>query len=187
MKLEEYKCRRPIAAELNKLGVWLPFPNVSFLLGTDAYRGRPDGEYRHPEGKVVDVEFKAASGSLYLGNEEDPSETEGFHFSQREWHRHISARSKVPYLLVVYAYPDKSDKRMKASKGAFYVVTPLIWQELEGLIYAVDPARNKRTVSIASGSDRLLAYRHISLEDMWAQHRYATAGEAALAIHERTT
>lgn len=185
MKVEEFKCRRPIAAELNKLGVWLPFPNVSYLLGTDAYRGRPDGEYRSPNGRVVDVEFKAAVGSLFLGDESDPSSTEGFHASQREWHRHISARSPIPYALVVYAYPDRSDGRMSAKKAAFYVVDPPIWQELEELIRAVNPQKSRRTVAIASGSDRMLAYRHISLEEQWAAHRFTTAQEAAQAIHQR--
>lgn len=185
MKIEEFKCRRPIAAELNKLGVWLPFPNVSYLLGTDAYRGRPDGEYRSPNGRVVDVEFKAAVGSLFLGDEDDPSNTKGFHVSQREWHRQVSARSPVPYVLVVFAYTGDPDKRMQASKGAFYVVSPLDWNELQGLVWGVDPQKNRKTVAIASGSDRMLAYRHISLEEQWAAHRFATAQEAAQAIHQR--
>lgn len=187
MSKEAVKCRAPMAAALNKIGVWLPFPNVSYMLGTDAYRGRPDGEYRSPEGRVIDVEFKAAVGSLFLGDEEDDNNTQGFHKSQREWHRHISARSRVPYALVVYAYPDRTDKRMKADKAAFYVVDPLMWQELERLIYAVDPGKNKKTVAIAQGGDRLLAYRHISLETQWATCRFMTAEDAAQEVHRRCT
>lgn len=178
-------CRGPMAAALNKLGVWLPFPNISYLLGTDAYRGRPDGEYRSPEGHVIDVEFKAAVGSLFLGDQDDPSNTEGFHVSQREWHRLVSARSPVPYALVLFAYTGDPGKRMQASKGAFYVVSPREWNELQGLIHAVNPEKKKNTAAIAKGSERLLAYRHISLEEQWSSWRYASAEEAAYEVHRR--
>ena len=184
MKLEDDKCRKPVAAALNKLGVWLPFPNVSFLLGTDAYRGRPDGEYRATNGRVVDVEFKAAAGSLFLGNPDDPLSTEGFHASQRNWHSHISSRCGVPYYLVLYAYADKKDARKKASKSLFYVVQPEHWYAMEEMIRAVNPDKNKKTVAIASKSDRMLAYRHISLEDCWSSYRFANAESVAQYLHE---
>lgn len=178
-------CRGPMAAALNRIGVWLPFPNISYLLGTDAYRGRPDGEYRSPEGHVIDVEFKAATGSLFLGDEDDPSNTEGFHVSQREWHRQVSARSPIPYALVVFAYTGDAGKRMRADKGAFYVVSPLDWNELQGLVWGVNPDKKKNTVAIAKGSERLLAYRHISLEEQWSSLRFSSAEEAAQEIHRR--
>ena len=185
MNKEATKCRGPMAAELNKIGVWLPFPNVSYLLSTDAYRGRPDGEYRSPDGRVIDVEFKASVGSVFLGNPDDPASTEGFHLSQRNWHTAVSQRSNVPYVIVLFAYEDKTDTRMKNQKSWFYVAEPKDWYALEEQIKSVDSNKIKRTVAIASQSDRLLAYRHISLEDYWASRRFKSAAEAALEVHRR--
>lgn len=185
MGKEASKCRAPVAAELNKLGVWLPFPNVSFMLNTDAYRGRPDGEYRSPNGRVIDVEFKAAIGSVYLGDPDDPASTQGFHVSQRIWHHHIQERSKVPYCIVLFAYEDKKDKRMSSKKSAFYVVDPEEWYALEETIKQISPEKIKRTAAISKGSERLLTYRHISLEEHWASRRFESAAEAANEIHRK--
>lgn len=187
MNKEATKCRGPLAAELNKLGVWLPFPNVSYLMGTDAYKGRPDGEYRSPQGKVIDVEFKATIGSLFFGNPDDPASTEGFHGSQRSWHTAVSQRSRVPYVIALFAYESRTDRRMKAQRSWFYVVEPTDWYALEEKVKAVDLAKIKRTISVAAGAERLLAYRHLSLEECWAHLRHNTAEEAAQEIHRRCT
>ena len=176
-----------MAAELNKIGVWLPFPNVSYLMGTDAYRGRPDGEYRSPEGRVIDVEFKATIGSLFLGNPDDPASTEGFHGSQRNWHTAVSQRSRVPYAIVLFAYESRTDVRMKARRSWFYVVEPADWYALEEKVKAVNPQKIKRTIAVASGAERLLDYRHLSLEDCWSSFRYSSAEEAAQEVHRRCT
>jgi hypothetical protein len=187
MSKEADWCRGPMANELNKIGIWLPFPNVSYMLGAAASGGRPDGEYRSLDGRVIDVEFKAASGSVFLGDPSDEANTEGFHLSQRRWHEKVSTRSKVPYAIVLYAYAGDKEKRRNLKEGSFYVVAPADWYAMEEINQQVNPDKIKRTVAVARGGDRLLAYRHISIEEYWSQYRYPTAADAAREVHQRCT
>lgn len=184
MDTEATKCRAPLAAELNKLGVWLPFPNVSYLIKADAYRGRPDGEYRTRDGRIIDVEFKAHAGSVYLGNPQDPADTSGWHAAQRSWWRHVSReRSCVPYLLAIWTYPEAGASRFDSKKQRFFLPTPEEYLAVEQKVLEVDTGR--RTIAVAAGSDRILKHRHLSMESELAHCMFATPQEAALYIDRK--
>lgn len=149
--LEKAHCRAPLARIVNNFpsASWIYNANMTFsnkVTGGGYESGRPDA-FIFAKGKVACVECKAFQGNLYLGNPDDPSDTRGWSYAQRNWYNNVAIPTGTPYYLALWLFPHSG--RIASSKASFYVVPADIYLTLE------KQARPNRTVpSIPSRSTK---------------------------------
>ena len=176
----EDRCRRVIARLFNEqpTSIWLPNKND----GLGYVSGRPDGEARLPGGRFVDIECKGDSGSLYLGDPEQPLAAEcrklgrnydasGWHANQRNfWQRMCEPFHSPYYIAALVAASRDRDERFDYEAAGLFLVPPQAWLGLEA---KVSP---RKTVALSPTLERIIANRSITLESEWQVYRLAYEG-----------
>ncbi len=163
MNAEQTYCRGPLARWFNQDPghPWIPNRNFSGLNRLGYESGRPDG-FVCWAGRFLAVECKAAFGSVYLGDPEDPRSTEGWHYHQRNWWRHVARPSGMSYWICAWVYPERSPARVLNRQASCYLVTPEMWMAAEAKL-----GRGRKTLAASPDTERVHRFKSITAATEW--------------------
>ncbi len=166
MNAEQNYCRGPLARWFNQdpSHPWLP--NRNWSVGDKAHyvSGVPDG-FVCWQGRFLAIECKAAFGSLYLGDPDDPDSTEGWHYHQRSWWRQVAVPSGMTYWIAAWLYPERRPARVYNQKARCYLVRPELWIETEQKLHP-----ERKTLSANPDIERIIRFKHITAATEWSGH-----------------
>lgn len=162
----EDKCRSRMAQMFNLTAQWIPNINT----GVGYISGRPDAEVRYGRNSHVDIECKGDSGSLFLGEPDNPDSTKGWHFHQRQWWERMDKWIEAPYFIAVLVAADRQASRIDYAKSGMFLVPPEAWLELEAKVFP------RKTVALSPELERIQAHKLVTIESEWPQYRLTYSG-----------
>jgi len=170
----EDKCRSKLAKMFNRLPDSGLLPNTNN--GRGYISGRPDDEIVLSGGRILFIEAKGDSGSAYLGDPNQPTQTEckklgksydatGWHTHQRNWWKDFAKPLKSDYYIALLVSPERDATRIDYKEAGMFLVPPEAWLALE------EKLAGRKTVALNPSLERILANKTVTLESEWGLYR----------------